>query len=338
MAKILVVDDNVDMLDTLEHLFTFYDYEVLRAENGKEGLEIAETSQPGLIVLDALMPVMNGFETCENLKRNVNTRDIPVIFLSANYTEYTHRLRGYELGADDYMLKPFNAKELIAKVSSLLHRKKIIKNLRSDNRNLLKRQTGAQTTAPELQQHHFIDYLTGIYNIDYFSKWVTQFSELQTADQHYSVLLIDADRFKLVNETYGDLIGDFALMKIANIILQNSRQSDFAFRLGKNKFAMLLNVTEESGAFYIGEKIRSAIEQTAFFDQDIFQYKRQTSRRKNEPVNITVSIGVSSLMDSNNVGKAIKLAENALNKAKEMGRNVTIRSSQIQVRENSTPT
>ena len=100
----------------------------------------------------------------------------------------------------------------------------------------------------------------------------------------------------------------------------------------------MLDETEESAAFYIGEKIRSAIEQTAFFDQDIFQYKRQTSRRKNESVNITVSIGVSSFMENNNVGKAIKLAENALSKAKEMGRNVTIKSSQIQVKENSTPT
>ncbi|MEZ4763189.1 MAG: response regulator [Calditrichia bacterium] len=94
MAKILVVDDNVDMLDTLEHLFTFYDYEVLRAENGKEGLEIAEISQPGLIVLDALMPVMNGFETCENLKRNANTRDIPVIF-------YLQTIQNIRIGCAD---------------------------------------------------------------------------------------------------------------------------------------------------------------------------------------------------------------------------------------------
>ncbi len=122
MAKILVVDDNVDMLDTLEHLFGFYEFEVLRAENGKEGLEIAEQEQPGVILLDALMPVMDGFEACEKLKQNLKTKNIPVIFLSANYTGQEHRQKGIELGADDYILKPFNAKELITKINSLLQK------------------------------------------------------------------------------------------------------------------------------------------------------------------------------------------------------------------------
>ena len=122
MAKILVVDDNIDMLDTLEHLFGFYEFEVLRAENGKVGLEIAEKEQPGIILLDALMPVMDGFEACEKLKQNPKTKEIPVIFLSANFTGQEHRKKGLELGADDYMLKPFNAKELISKINLLLHR------------------------------------------------------------------------------------------------------------------------------------------------------------------------------------------------------------------------
>ncbi|MCB0296954.1 MAG: response regulator, partial [Calditrichaeota bacterium] len=140
ISKILIVDDNVDMLDTLEHLFMFYDFEVLRAENGKIGLEVAEAHQPGVILLDALMPVMNGFEACERLKSNPRTREIPVIFLSANYTDRDHRLKGLELGADDYLLKPFNAKELIAKVNSLLHRKQLTEKLRRDNQQLIRQQ------------------------------------------------------------------------------------------------------------------------------------------------------------------------------------------------------
>ncbi len=116
MPKVLIVDDNEDMLDTLDHLFRFYDFEVFRALNGQEGIQVANKENPDIILLDALMPVMNGFEACKILKSEHKTKDIPIVFLSANYVEDEHRIMGLELGADDYILKPFNAKELIARV------------------------------------------------------------------------------------------------------------------------------------------------------------------------------------------------------------------------------
>jgi DNA-binding response OmpR family regulator len=119
MPKALIVDDNDDMLDTLEHLFHFYEFEVVRAVNGQEGIQVAENENPDIIILDALMPVMNGFDACKFLKNSPRTKDIPVVFLSANYIEDEHRILGLELGADDYILKPFNAKELKTIVKEL---------------------------------------------------------------------------------------------------------------------------------------------------------------------------------------------------------------------------
>ena len=108
MPKVLIVDDNEDMLDTLKHLFQFYEFEVARAVNGQEGIISAEKEKPDIIILDALMPVMNGFDACRALKSGKKTKEIPIVFLSANYMEDEHRVMGLELGADDYVLKPFN--------------------------------------------------------------------------------------------------------------------------------------------------------------------------------------------------------------------------------------
>ena len=239
MARILVVDDNVDMLDTLEHLFGFYEFDVLRAKNGKEGIEIAEREQPGIILLDALMPVMDGFEACEELKKNPKTRDIPVIFLSANYTSRTHREKGISLGADDYILKPFNAKELIAKINALLHRKQLVDKIKGDNHLLLKKQNQQMPdvdklyqNASELKSSKITDHLTGVYNESFFQQRLDQeYKNSLKQKSDLTLILLDVDAFNKINQTYGDKTGDYVLMKIANVILKNTRDSDIVFRL-----------------------------------------------------------------------------------------------------------
>ena len=272
MARILVVDDNVDMLDTLEHLFGFYEFDVLRAENGKEGIETAEREQPGIILLDALMPVMDGFEACEKLKKNPKTRDIPVIFLSANFTSSVHREKGISLGADDYILKPFNAKELIAKINSLLHRKQMVDKIRGDNQLLLNKQNQQMPdldklyqNASELKNSKITDHLTGVYNESFFQQRLDQeYKNSLKQKSDLTLILLDVDAFNKINQTYGDKTGDYVLMKIANVILNNTRDSDIVFRLEKNKFVVVQPDTSEKGSFYEAERIRSAVFQTQF--------------------------------------------------------------------------
>ncbi len=336
MAKILVVDDNVDMLDTLEHLFAFYDFEVLRAENGKIGVEVAQSEQPGVIILDALMPVMNGFEACEKLKKNNRTKDIPIIFLSANYTDRDYRIKGFELGADDYILKPFNAKELVAKVNALLHRKKMIEKLRRDNLAEVQKQEATAGTesllprAAELKQNQIIDALTGLYNYFYFqNRFVAEYHQSKKIDSDLALLLADVDCFGRINEIYSETTGDYVLMRIANVMIRNTRSRDIVFRLGKNKFAILLPETSETGAYYEAERIRAAIQQTQFFDQDFFQFRRVSRKRSQHHPRITISNGLAARQKNLSMEDLLKNAENALTQAKFGGRNKTFRYSDI---------
>ena len=136
MPSILIADDNAEMLETLERIFALYEFDVYKAENGKKAIEIAEKELPDLIILDAKMPVMDGFEACKILKNNHHTRDIPVVFLTANYIQPTDRVTGLQLGADDYLLKPFNSKELVARVKSIIKRNEILRMLKDENHRL----------------------------------------------------------------------------------------------------------------------------------------------------------------------------------------------------------
>lgn len=335
MAKILVVDDNIDMLETLEQLLTFYDFEVVRAENGKEGVEVAKKDQPDLIILDALMPVMNGFEACEILKGAAETREIAVIFLSANYTKLEYRQRGLELGADDYILKPFNAKELIGKVNSLLHRKRLIEKLRLENKDLLLRRPRVEAgkeTSSESRDGDVdlrIDPLTGVFNETLFHQRLKEEHHRSLEMKNdISVALIDADLFREVNEIYGEQTADYVLMKIANIILQHSRPSDFVFRLEKDKFAIILPATVEAGAFDEAERIRTTIQETKFFDQDFFELKKISHKLRQSLQNLTVSIGIAALDCEIAHSDMLSRAQEALSKAKLKGRNKTLRYSE----------
>lgn len=337
MAKILIVDDNIDMLDTLEHLFTFYDFEVVRAENGREALAVAEREKPGLIILDALMPVMNGFEACEKLKSNPQTRDIPVIFLSANYTRLEHQQKGIELGADDYILKPFNSQELITKITSLLHRRRLIEKLRNDNQQLLHRKCPPpeRESLPaagdnEAAKDFNIDPLTGLYNNRFFQqRFEEEYRHSLNAGGGLALALVDADMFRRINEIYSEQTADYVLMRIANVILHNSRAAEVVFRLENNKFALLLRLPEDP-AFEEAERIRSAVQRTQFFEQDFFQLKKVSPRQKQALENVTVSIGVAALQKQISKNDLLQQAQDSLAQAKARGRNRTVRFSEIQ--------
>lgn len=341
IKKVLIVDDNVDMLDTLEHLFKFYEFETVRALNGKEGVKLAESDQPDIIILDALMPVMNGFDACKLLKENSKTKNIPVVFLSANYVEEEHRIMGLELGADDYILKPFNAKELIARVNSILHKKELVEKLHQSNRRLIEEKSNVvqevkalQKKTVELEASQFSDALTGLYNQQFLMKRLTEeISRAKRYNHHLTLVIVDVDLFRMVNEVFGEKTGDYILMRIANVILNNTRNTDIVFRLGGNRFVILLPNTEEIGAYYEAERIRSAVDQTQFFDQNFYELKKLSPKRKQDYQKITISLGIIDIDLKVNKKKEqiIEMAEKALQHAKSNGRNQTFRYSKIKL-------
>lgn len=326
------------MLETLKHLFTLYDFKVVLAKNGKEALDIARDEIPNLIILDALMPVMNGFETCKQLKAGEKTKEIPVIFLSANYTEDKHRVLGLELGADDYILKPFNAKELVTKVKSLLTHKEFLEKLRAKNKQLLKEQSDygkrleeLEKRTQKLQKDVFIDETTGLYNGSYFLQRLNEeyYRSLRYTHE-LGVVVIDIDYFNQIDKEYGKKASEYILMKVVNIILNNTRNSDVVFRIDTNKFGIILPNTDETGAFQEAERIRKAIDQTKVIDKELIDLNLITHQRKHGIKNITTSIGITSLTEEiKKPEDLVKEVESALEKARNEGHNVTIKHSQL---------
>ena len=322
MAKVLLVDDNVDMLETLEHLFNFYDFEVARAVNGAVALEVVTEENPDIIILDALMPVMNGFDTCEHLKSNPDTRDIPIIFLSANYTEKEHRRKGLELGADDYILKPFNAQELIGKVNFILKRQSLLAVIRAENVRLIK----------EFAQHEAeaaTDPLTGLLgDAAFLTDLKKKYTTGKSSGEELSLLMLDVDHFSKISGAFGDATGHYVLSKIVNILLQHGRKHDYLYRLDRNRFCILMTSTSESVAFREAEKLRTAIEGAEFLEPELLELHPGSSKRKLTPQNITVSVGIATAADSASDSHLLQSAEEALGRAKATGRNVTIRMSE----------
>jgi len=338
MPKVLLVDDNQEMLETLEHLFHFYEYEVEKAANGKEALEVAEKTQPDIILLDALMPVMNGFEACKQLKNMPRTRDIPVIFLSANYIEDEHCIMGLELGAEDYILKPFNAKELVTRVKAVLQKKALIEKLRQDNESLIQQQDSfsrelndLRNRTSDLEKNLVTDALTGLYNKNFFDKRLKEeFNRARRYRQELSLVLIDLDFFNKINELYGERTGDYVLMKVANVILNNTRNSDIVFRTEGNKFALILPNTGETGAFYEAERVRSAVSQENFIEKGFTELKHLSAKRKKSYSQLTISAGVVCLAEQiPTVENLMKCAEDALAAAKAGGRNTVVKYAML---------
>ena len=146
-------------------------------------------------------------------------------------------------------------------------------------------------------------------------------------------MVIDVDLFHIVNEVFGEKTGDYILMRISNVILNNTRNTDIVFRLGSNRFVILLPNTEETGAYYEAERIRSAVDQTQFFDQNFYELKKLSPKRKQDYQKITVSLGIVEieLKVSKKKEQLIEMAEKALQHAKSNGRNQTFRYSKIKL-------
>lgn len=323
MAKILAVDDNIEMLETLERIFEFYNFECFTAENGKVAIEQAKKNQPDLIILDAFMPVMDGFEACKKLKTNPKTKHIPIVFLSAKYTTTENLTEGYNLGADDYILKPFNSKELVARIRAILKKIEEIKRLKKKNVELLK--SSVKDAGKQLDVDPNIDTLTGLFTKDYFLQKISEdFDHAVRYEEPLTILLIEIDDFERIDEGAGQKFGEYILMKMTNVILNANEQISSAFRYDEDKFALILKNTNSQTGFFEAEKLRITLNQYEYLDESVLEL--QSIRSYEGYKNITVSIGIATHSEIN-PSKTAKLllekAKEALAKAKSTGRNKT---------------
>ncbi|MDZ4161251.1 MAG: diguanylate cyclase [Burkholderiales bacterium] len=297
--KILAIDDAPVNLKTLVAALSD-EYDLQIATSGERGLAYASASPPDLILLDVMMPGMDGYEVCRRLKADPRTQSVPVVFVTA-LTEIEAESVGLELGAVDYITKPINVQIARIRIHNHIEREHMRQEL--------------QAQRDEMARLARIDPLTGVCNRRYF------FEEAQAAlaralrhGDALSVLMVDIDHFKRVNDEHGHPVGDVALQQVSARCVAELRSVDVFGRLGGEEFAALLPRTDTAGAAEVAERIRLAVATTAIVLDD-----GQTLR-------LTVSVGVASLQadvlhhkDITDV--LLSRADQALYQAKAAGRN-----------------
>jgi two-component system cell cycle response regulator len=298
---ILVADDEPVNRALIQRRLEREGYRVLTAQNGSEAVEKTRDALPDLVILDVMMPEMDGMDACRLIKEDEKTRDIPIIFLSAR-DETEMKVSGLTLGANDYISKPFKAEELLARVRVAIRLKRERDKLRTSAEE-------ATIRAEVAQERAMTDALTGLLN-RYGLQHVLarEHAETRRYNRPLSCLMIDLDNFKTINDTYGHTIGDLALRQVAGILSEAVRGSDTVFRYGGEEFLVLLPETDLEGAAALGEKIRATASSRPFGEgYHVF--------------NLTLSAGASSLCDNESGNDMIARADMALYQAKEQGRN-----------------
>ena len=288
--SLLIVDDDTSNLMALTHILQ-PEYAIYTAKDGASALKKAEKYMPDLILLDILMPGMSGYEVFAALQNSDTAGEIPVIFITG-LTNSDAEEKGLALGAVDYITKPFNATIVKLRVR---HQIQIVNQLRT------------------IKRLSMIDQLTAIPNRRSFDERLRmEWARAIRENRSMGLLIIDADRFKDYNDTYGHLQGDVALQAIAKIFSQLlERPGDFLARWGGEEFAVLLPNTDTQGGLHIGEQIRAAIEQAVIPCTD------------GSATKLTVSIGVNAqtpTLDSSLDG-FLSGADKAMYAAKREGRN-----------------
>ena len=292
--KILIADDERFNLNILVDILK-PDYKVIVAKDGKQALERAKSNPPDLILLDIMMPEMDGYEACKNLKENEQTKDIPVIFITA-MKEEGNEAKGFDLGAMDYITKPFQAAIVIARVKAQLKMK---------------------WQADMLRQMARMDGLTEIPNRQKFEEtFDKEWNRAVRNKTPLSVAFMDIDFFKQYNDAYGHGRGDKCLKAVAQALAGTIRRpGDFVARYGGEEFIAVLPETDIPGAMTIAETMRSNVELLKIL------------HAQSVPLDfVTISIGVSSVFPSGGFSDAalvsvVAAADEMLYKAKAAGRN-----------------
>jgi diguanylate cyclase (GGDEF)-like protein len=271
-GDILIVDDMPNNLRFLSTTLTEQGYKVRSVTEGLMALTVAEAAKPDLILLDIMMPNIDGYEVCQRLKANEQTCDIPVIFLSA-LDEVLDKVKAFSVGGVDYITKPFQLEEVLARIQthlSLRFAQKEISQLNSELEERVRQRTAQleQEIAERLQAQERLlhlalhDVLTGLPNRTWFMKRLEQLLQQinKKSGYHFAVLFLDCDRFQAVNDSLGHLVGDQLLVSIARRIELCLPSGTMLCRLGGDEFAVLLqNIENASDATKTANNILSEL-------------------------------------------------------------------------------
>lgn len=300
-ANILLVEDDKLQAQVTKCYLESNGYNVLWVDKGKDAIKYAKTEPVDLILLDIILPDLDGNEVTRWLKLNEDTKGIPIIVLTVKGS-LNEKVTGFEAGANDYLTKPFNEIELNARIYSCMRTKALQDELREKNRQLERVLTKVEILA-------ITDPLTELYNRRYFELMLEkEFNRTKRYQSPTSCLMIDIDFFKSINDEYGHRVGDIVIKEVASVIKNCIRDSDTLARWGGEEYIVLLPETTKENAYTIATRINKAI---------------ATHKFSNIHKQLTVSIGGTSIPDPeiDTAEKIIYKADIALYEAKGKGRN-----------------
>lgn len=237
---ILIVDDNQQNLQMLGSILKDHGYRPAVAQNGIKALEFVQKKQPDMILLDIMMPDMDGIEVCQHLKKQECTQKIPVIFITALF-ETSEKLKAFKVGGVDYITKPFVAEEVLARINVHIELKKALE---------------------KLEKMSITDELTGVFNRRFAYEILAKQIEMANKECYsFIICYVDVDNLKKINDTYNHAEGDKLINIIVNSLKGVISASDYLFRMGGDEFLILFPKIKRQDAHNLIEATRIELNQ-----------------------------------------------------------------------------
>lgn len=297
---ILVIDDSLLICQQIEKALASDELAVYKSHTAADALKALEELRPDLILLDVILPDMEGYDLFKKI-REKDQNQAPVIFITSKDSE-DDVIKGFSLGACDYIKKPFLPEELLSRVKAHLHDKRERDELRLLNESL-------RANMEKLNRVAFRDELTGLYNRRFVVERLAQ--DLQEEGRQDAIVMLDVDNFKRVNDNYGHSVGDMVLVCIANIMESICRRHKVV-RWGGEEFLLILMSVTEQEVFRICEEIRREVADFPFIHREITFF-------------CTVTLGMVLYDKTVSFEENVMRADAALYQGKEAGKNRTVK-------------
>jgi two-component system, cell cycle response regulator len=293
---VLLVEDNEGDVKLVRHFLKDLPLRIKRTASGREAVKLADTGKVDLILLDLVLPDLDGFAVCRQVRESEAGRGTPIIVITC-LDDMDSKVKCIELDTDDFLVKPIIGRELQARVKVLLEKKRQHDKLRSHYQAAV--------------NSSIIDWLTGLYNHGYLKKFL-DLELRKSTRQNYpvSLIMVDIDNFKNYNDSHGHTVGDAILKELANLIKRSVRDVDLVARYGGDEFAVVLPYSDRQGGVMTAQRIDRAIK--------THEFVRKSAA---PPPRITVSMGVASYpSDAARVEELIHRSDLRLYAAKQSGK------------------